>query len=152
LKLAEGLVLRADTKKRIEQLRDRLRLSALVQEGEEPPENPEELLVELNRLLAQLTDLVQRINRTNLGAVLPDGATLTDALAVRDTLTLHHGVLKIVADAASPQFDRLRQAEIKKVATIKVAALRIQMDEIAKQRRELDTLIQSANWTIELLD
>ncbi len=47
MKLAEGLVLRKDTKKRIEQLRERLKLSALVQEGEEPAENPHDLLAEL---------------------------------------------------------------------------------------------------------
>ena len=44
MKLAEALVLRADVQKRIEQLRNRLRQSALVQEGETPPENPQELL------------------------------------------------------------------------------------------------------------
>jgi hypothetical protein len=48
MRLAEALVLRADVRKRIEQLRDRIRLSALVQDGEEPPENPQELLDEVS--------------------------------------------------------------------------------------------------------
>lgn len=152
MKLAEGLVLRADTKKRIEQLRERLKSSALVQDGEEPPENPQELLVELKRLLEQMTTLIQRINRTNLQATLPDGKTLTDALAERDTLALHFNVLETTATAATPKFDRVNRSEIKKVATVKVADLRRQTDEIARQRRELDTLIQSANWTTDLLD
>jgi hypothetical protein len=30
--------------------------------------------------------------------------------------------------------------------------LRRQMDEMAKQRRELDTTIQAANWTTELIE
>ena len=40
MKLSEALVLRADIQKRIEQLRERLKTSALVQEGERPPEDP----------------------------------------------------------------------------------------------------------------
>src|ERR1051326_8393767 len=57
MKLAEALVLRADIQKRVEELRKRLKESALVQEGEKPPENPEELLAELDRLLNQLVGL-----------------------------------------------------------------------------------------------
>ena len=60
MKLAEALVLRADVQKRIAQLRERLRQSALVQEGEQPPENPEQLLIEMDQLLNQLGDLIIR--------------------------------------------------------------------------------------------
>jgi hypothetical protein len=151
MKLAEALVLRADSKKRIEQIRERLKSSVLVQEGEEPTENPRELFAELGRLLEQMTTLIQRINRTNLQATLSDGKTLTTALAERDTLSLHHSILETTASAATPKFDRISRSEIKKVSTIKVAELRQQMDEIARQRRELDTLIQSTNWTTDLL-
>ncbi len=38
MKLAEALATRADLQGRIEGMRERLRQSALVQEGEEPPE------------------------------------------------------------------------------------------------------------------
>ncbi len=133
-------------------MRERLKASAMVQEGEEPPEDPQELLAELARLLAQMTTLVQRINRTNLQATLPDGKTLTTALAERDTLSLYYNVLETTATAATPKFDRVGRSEIKKVATIKVADLRRQLDEVARQRRELDTLVQSANWTTDLMD
>ncbi len=152
LRLAEALVLRADVRKRIEQVRERLKLSALVQEGEEPPEDPQELLAELDRLLNELTALVRRINRTNLEASLADGRTLTDALAERDTLAIYHNVLQTTAEAASPKLDRMARAEIRKVPTVKVADLRKQVDEVARRRRELDTQIQAANWTTDLLD
>jgi hypothetical protein len=152
MKLAEALVLRADTQKRIEQLRERLRLSAMIQEGEEPPEEPQALFAELERLLVQWKELIQRINRTNLAATLPNGSTLTNALAERDTLSLHHQVLQTTAEAATPKMDRLARMEIKKIPTVKVSTLREQIDDLARQRRELDTLIQSVNWTTELLD
>jgi outer membrane murein-binding lipoprotein Lpp len=150
LKLAEALVLRADVQKRIEGLRERLRISALVQEGEEPPERPKELLEELARLLVQLTDLVKRINRTNLQARLPDGRTIMEALAERDTLALHCTVLETVAAAATPRFDRLQRSEIRQVPTVTVSELRAKSDELARNRRQLDTEIQAANWTTEL--
>lgn len=152
MKLAEGLVLRKDTKKRIEQMRERLKLSALVQEGEEPAENPQELIAELQRLLTQMTMLVRRINRTNLQAALPGGQTLTDALAERDTLTLLFGILEATATAVTPKFERANRSEIKKVAAIKVSDLRRQMDKAAQQRRDLDTRIQSTNWTTEMVE
>src|SRR2546430_17438682 len=84
MKLAEALVLRADLQKRLAQMRVRLSQSALVQEGEQPPENPGELLTELEQILGQLQDLIARINKTNLQTQLPDGTVLTDALARRD--------------------------------------------------------------------
>ncbi len=152
MKLAEALVLRADLQKRIEQVRERLKACALVQEGEEPAEDPQMLLAELEQLLAHLTEMVRRINRTNLAARLPNGKTLMEALASRDTFSLHHKVLETVAAAATPRFERLQRSEIKQVATVKVSDIRKQMDDLARQRRELDTLIQAANWTTELTE
>ena len=49
MKLAEALANRADLQRRIEQMRGRLQKSALVQEGESPPEDPQELLEETER-------------------------------------------------------------------------------------------------------
>ena len=69
MKIAESLILRADMQKRIEQIRERLVRSAKVQEGENPPENPDELLKEMNDLINQHTSLVQMINKTNSSVV-----------------------------------------------------------------------------------
>ena len=44
MKLAEALILRADAKKRLLQLQERLKRSARVQEGDTVPESPTELL------------------------------------------------------------------------------------------------------------
>lgn len=152
MKLAEALANRADLQKRLEQMRGRLAQSALVQENESPPENPEELLAEMERLLAGLEGYVERINRTNLGATLEDGTTLTAALTKRDVLGLRYGLLRSLVDAASDRMPRYGRAEIRTLATVEVAPLRRRMDEVAKERRELDTAIQAANWTTELME
>jgi hypothetical protein len=152
MKLAEALVQRADLQKRIEQIRQRLKRSALVQEGEQPPENPGELLAEVERLLGELTSLIGRINRANLATQLADGTTLTDALARRDTLALHYSILEDLATAASVELNRYSRTEIKSFPTIQVSAVRRQMDTLAQQRRELDTAIQATNWTVDLAE
>ncbi len=152
MKLAEALVLRADVQKRIEQLRNRLRQSALVQEGETPPENPQELLDEAARLTDQLARLVARINRANLATTLPNGASVTDALARRDALQTRYSLIETAAETASYRIDRYGRSEIRKVATVDVGALRKQMEDLAKERRELDTAIQATNWATEIGD
>ena len=152
MKLAEALTNRADLQKRLEGMRGRLAQSAVVQENESPPEDPRELLAETERLLGELERYVERINRTNLGAALPDGTTLTAALARRDVLGLRYGLLRGLVDAASNRVPRYGRAEIRVLATVEVAPLRRRMDEVARERRELDTAIQGTNWTTELLE
>ena len=113
MKLAEALALRADIAKRISGLGNRAEASAQVQEGEQPPENPEELLTQLDDLFAQLALLIARINRTNLSATLADGTILTDALARRDVLALRFRTLNSIADAAAAKQSRYSRSEIK---------------------------------------
>ena len=50
MKLAEALILRADSNRRVEQLKQRLLRNAKVQEGNQPAEDPQELIVELERV------------------------------------------------------------------------------------------------------
>ncbi len=151
MKLAEALVLRADLQRRVAQLRDRLSKSVLIQEGDQPAEEPQMLLTVLGDILKELGDLITRINVTNLQTTLADGTTLTAALARRDVIALEQSVLQSAADTASNRFDRYSRSEIRRVATIDVAALRRNIDDLARQRRELDTLIQATNWTTDLL-
>jgi hypothetical protein len=150
MKLAEALVLRADLQKRLAQLRVRLKRSALIQEGERPPEDPNLLLGEVSELLSQLRLLIVRINRTNMQTALPDGTLLTEALAERDVLDLQHSLLSDLVNTATERFERYGRSEIRRLATVDAAALHRQLDDIARRRRELDTAIQATNWSTEL--
>ena len=150
MKLAEALVLRSDTKKRLEQLRARLASSALVQEGERPPEDPQVLLKELAAMIAEFERLIVAINRTNSNTGIPGFGTLTDALAKRDALDLEYSLLEGFLEAASNRVNRYSRTEIKLVSTVDVTPLRLQLDGIAKRRRDLDSLIQGTNWATEL--
>ena len=154
MKLAEGLALRADAARRVEQLRARIAASARYQEGEAPPEDAAALLVEAGEVLGELESLIRRINRTN-ATVEVGGGTLTDALARRDVLRLRHSVVTSAADAAAGEGQRgYRQlrSELKMIPALPVAELRRQADDLARQVREVDTLIQRVNWEVDLLD
>ena len=153
MKLAEALANRADLQRRVEQMRGRLQKSALVQEGESPPEDPQELLEETERLVSEFEGYVRRINRTNLSATLADGeTTLTDALARRDALTLRYGNLNILVSTASDRMPRYGRAEIRILSAVEVGPLRSRMNELARERRELDIAIQQANWATDLTE
>jgi hypothetical protein len=152
MKLAEALILRADSQKRVEQLRQRLTRAARVQEGENPPENPQELMAELDQIINEITTLIKRINKTNAHTNLADNLTLADALANRDTLLLKRNVYNALVETAAYRQDRYSLSEIKFVSTVNVALIQAQVDQLSRQYRELDTKIQEANWKTELLD
>ncbi|BCJ49337.1 hypothetical protein Asp14428_08120 [Actinoplanes sp. NBRC 14428] len=154
MKLAEALALRADASRRVEQLRSRIAGSARYQEGEAPAEDAASLVGEAAEVLDQLETLIRRINRTN-AATPAEGGTLTDALARRDVLRLRHSLITSAADAAAGDGQRgYRQlrSELKMIPALPVADLRRRADDLARQVREVDTLIQRLNWETELID
>lgn len=152
MKLAEALILRADTQKRMEQLKQRLVRNAKIQEGDNPAESPEELMKELEQLSEELTQLIQRINRTNSANKIAESMTLSDALAIRDILKLKCGIYRELIEAASVTQARFSRSEVKFKSTVDIAAVQKQVDQWAKDHRELDTKIQEANWLIELIE
>jgi hypothetical protein len=152
MKLAEALILRADYKTRIEQLRQRLIRNAKVQEGDSPAEDPQEMLAEVERITDELRDLIQKINRTNMATVFEAGVTLSDGLAVRDALGIRQEIYRTLAAASTITQDRYSRSEVKFKSTVEVAAIQKQADQYAREYRELDARIQALNWTTELLE
>lgn len=152
MKLAEALILRADRQKRIEQLRVRLTTSAKVQEGEKPPEDPDRLIDELERVSNDIVSLIRKINKTNSTARLDDGTTLSDALATRDVLMIKRGVYAGLAEAASAVQSRYSRSEVKYISTVDVAEMQKRVDQLSREHRELDSRIQESNWKIDLVD
>ena len=150
--LGEALTVRADMQQRLTELRGRLLAVAKVQEGETPAEQPDVLLTEFEQTAEHLRALIARINRTNLAVMTAEGETLTSALARRDVLLIRHKVHRELAAAASEQSERYSLREIKATATVDVAQLRRTVDELARERRELDVALQAANWANTLTD
>ncbi|WP_346890050.1 DIP1984 family protein [Clostridium sp. UBA1056] len=151
MKLAEALILRADYQKKIEQLKKRLFNCVKVQEGEEPSEDPQILLEEINAIMNELTRLIQRINKTNCSIQFDETKTLADALAYRDQLLDKRLILSTLADTAAIKHDRFSRSEVKFLSTINVSDTQKQIDKLSKEFRELDTKIQGMNWTVDII-
>ena len=145
MKIAEALILRADIQKRITQLKTRLNNNAKVQENEEPAENPELLLTELEDLTSQLNDLIIKINRTNTLSKI-------ELIAKRDTLSQKAGILREFVEIASQKVDLYSTTEIKVFSTVNVPKQQKKLDKLSKEIRETDTKLQQANWTIDLVE
>jgi hypothetical protein len=150
MRLGEALARRADLQKRIAQLTGRLQASAVVQEGDVPPEDPGALLRDLGEMSAELERLIAAINLTNATSRVGDGRTITELLAERDVLALRQGVLRSAADAVAQASARYSRSEIRLTRQIDVGAVRREIDDLARQLRELDTAIQEHNWTTDL--
>lgn len=152
MKLGEALQRRSDNQKRMADLQQRIVRSAVVQEGEKPPEDPAQLLAELDRLHAETLSLIQRINRTNAATRFAGGATISDTIAEREALKELRQRLMAAADASGEQQGRYLKSEIRLVRTMDPAALRKRSDELARAARELDIRIQAMNWEVDLQD
>lgn len=151
MKLAQALILRSDTQKRIEQLKVRLLSNAKTQENEKPSEDPKLLLKELDRLTSELFRLICSINLTNSSAKF-DGMSLTEMIAKKDALVLKANVLREFATSASQKVDLYSNSEIKILSTVDVAALQKQVDALSKEIRELEMKLQEANWSVDLVE
>ena len=151
MKLAEALILRADLKKRIEQLRERLRRNVKVQEGDQPAERPDVLMGEFERDAAELESLIRRVNATNSSVPFEEDRRISDAIAMRDGLDLRIRTIREVISATSERERLFTRSEIKFVPTLDVAAMQRQLDDLSRKRRDLDTRLQASNWQVELL-
>lgn len=150
MKLAQALTERAELQRHLEQLSSRLMMNARVQEGEQPAEQPNVLLAQLEQTTAQLEALITRINLTN-AAAQSEGESLTALLARRDCLKQKVGILRNFAAAASATVVRGTRTEIKIKSTVTVAELQKQIDDLSRDLRQLEGRIQELNWTTELV-
>lgn len=151
MKLAEALQERADIQTRIDQLSHRLMNNVHIQEGEEPSENPEDLLQELQTLMGQLERLITLINKTNVSVTDASGESLNALLAKRHCLRKQMGIIRRFLDEASDLPYRTSRSEIKVRSTVHVATKQRELDALSKQYRDLDTHIQQLNWTTDIL-
>lgn len=151
MKLAEALQERADLNRSIAQLKSRLEASALVQQGEQPLEDPAQLKQLLDQAIRRLAWLMEHINLTNCTTTV-NGRTLTALIAQKDALTLQIQLYREILQEASQANYRARGTEIRILPTIQVADWQSQLDELCRQLRVLDNLLQKTNWETDLLE
>ena len=92
MKLAEALQERADLKRTLNNLKERLQRVTLVQEGEKPAEDPQELLRIQNACFQRMEYLIAAINHSN-DVIRVNGLTLGDDEA--RTMGVHAGRVRL---------------------------------------------------------
>lgn len=136
-------------KKRVYQLAHRIEACATHQEGTEPNEDPTAIFAEMDAAIARFEELVCAVNIKNSQTVV-DGRTLTEWIARKDCLKLKIDQYLSVVGAASRWNYRTMKTEIRILASVDVKALNRRIDELSKELRTVDNLIQKTNWEIEL--
>ena len=151
MKLAEVLAERSAIRKKIDALSSRLEKNSKVFEGEEPVEDPKRLLEELNILTSRHEELIFRINTANAVTVASNGETLARLLARRDTLADKVDVLNALLRSTEKERPIYRNKDsLKEIITVDVRSVREEADALAKSVREIDTMIQEANWNTNI--
>ncbi len=148
MKLAEGLLLRADLMKKIEHLQNRIRPVLIVSDEKLPQEDPVELLAKLRKAIQDLESIIVRINKTNNDTLVEGEGSLMKALAKRDSLKMLSEKLRNIRYAA--QINNSGETNLK--TTIDIKKLQIEMDQTGRVFREIDSKIQEINWLTELKD
>lgn len=148
MKLAEGLLLRADLLKKIEHLQNRIKPVLIVSDDKQPQEDPIVLLAQLRKAIQDLELIIVRINKTNNETIVEGEGLLYEALAKRDSLKMLSEKLRNIRQAA--QIYNTGETNLK--ATISIKNLQIEMDQTGRAFREIDSKIQEINWLTDLKD
>ena len=123
-----------------------------VQDGDQPSEDPNELLKQVFSLIQEFQKLSYAIHETNALTKLNDGRSLLALLTLRDEFVEQHKTLTAAISNTSRESDRYSTREIKWHKVIPVSSLQKQADDISLKLRDLNVVIQSSNWKIDLID
>ncbi|MEA3414825.1 MAG: DIP1984 family protein [Thermodesulfobacteriota bacterium] len=145
MKLAELLNERKSVKDEIKKLKERLYLSAKIQEGDEnPAESPEEIKTALVALFEKLNLLIVKINQTNVRTII-GGKSLMELIAERDKNIAIAQALHGLTENATPKPERFSRNEIRYAPTVNIKEIRKEADSYYRKAREIDNKIQAAN-------
>lgn len=150
MKLAELLIERSEIQKRIAQMSSRLNDYATIQEGDEPPFKPDQMLKKLDALHVQLEESIKKINIVNMTTEFEPGITLADAVTKRDVMKSRRNIYQGLFTASVIRDSRYSKKEIKFVTTLDVDNILDVTDGLAKEIRILDSKIQLKNWEVEI--
>ena len=151
MKLAEALLLRNDLQTKLASLQQRINNNVLVQEGDQPSEEPNVLLSNAFAVNIELHDLIKRIHSTNAQAKSINGSSLLEVLNARDRLISQHRIVQQAIDNSRRENGRYSSSEIRWVKVISVSELQKQADEISAKLRQNNLEIQASNWQIDLI-
>jgi hypothetical protein len=162
--LAEALASRKAALRKIGELESRIGAAAIGYEGEPAPdENAGVLLLEFEALCLEFENLSTRINLTNNDVTIKfDGREMSmmEAVAFREGLLLRQRGMKRIAEAIDSAMgkgrygygNRRTKDELKMLTYLAPAAMRKSSDAEAQILERLNIVMQSVNWTTEVIE
>ncbi|WP_111860354.1 DIP1984 family protein [Acinetobacter sp. CFCC 10889] len=151
MKIAEALMLKNDYQQKLNSLKQRINKNVLVKDGDEPSEDPNELIKQAFSLSQELQTCISNIHLTYAKTKLSDGRSFVNIINQRDDYCEKHQIL-LQAIQHSEQFNHCNASETKWKKIISVSRLQKQADELGLKIRELNMRIQEANWKIEIIE
>lgn len=169
MKLAEALRLRKEYIDNLSQLQTRISSNCIVQEGDTPAEDPNQLVLEYLSMSRKLTTIVVNINYTNsIHKFLFDNnsntsnkgsknsnkvpRSMNEALAEREMLKRNIQVLNTISTNGVVLVRYGSRSEIKQVSCVLVPEYIKKKDILSKELRMLDLAIQEQNWLVLLVE
>ena len=151
MKLSEALIERAELQRKNAQLFSRIKNNTMVQEGDTPAENPQDLITEYEENMERLLFLIRKINATNNATPFDNDGNVADAIARRDNLKAKIELYRSVYESAMIRPQRYSPTEVKFVRCVDAKELQNIINKLSKQYREMDTKLQGINWTTDLI-
>lgn len=150
MKIAEALMERAALKTDLEELKNRMLKNVKIQDGDTIQEDVYTLIDEYIQKQSHLSELISKINQSNIKTINNDGESLANMLALRDTYKSIVKTYKLLYDEAIITPSRYSRNEIKFISTVDIDKIQAKINEYSGKYRNLDTQIQELNWTVNL--
>ena len=144
MKLGEALTLRARQSQKLHDLKGRIAQNCLVQEGDKPNENVEDLIDQYNLLSLDHAQLIGDITNANVDS------GILEMITKRDHLRRKLSALQTAVQAATATPYSYSRTEIKWTPLIEVAVYQQAIEELESEINELDVQLQTKNWTWEI--
>ena len=149
--LGEALLSKSAMDTVLVNLKERIHTSAKTVEGRKPAEDAISLLRKAEAVIEERRRLVLKINAANQNARLGSGRTLSEPLSLRESLRTRIGLVTELIRHAVPAADHMFGSDHGNiVASVDVAALELEREELSKELRDANASVQKANWEITL--
>lgn len=149
MKLAEALLEIKTLKEHIAFLNDYLCQNVIYQDGSSPTDSISDLLLDLKTSLRRQEKLVAMVNLRNC-ITRVDNCSLTEMMAHKDALLKEIAIKQNMLKSASQPLVNIAGSAIKMHTNLDGKKLRKDIDDLAKELRELNNKLQSTNWSTEL--
>lgn len=147
MKLGEALLKKDEYMKKMDNLKKRVKNNLIINENNE---NPNELIKEYMTINSELADLLIKINNKENNSKIEIGISISEAINIKEKLFREMDIYKGVLKELNSKYYITVKNEFKMTALVNIKEIQNEFDKLCKAHNDIDIMIQSANWQIEL--